>query len=149
MKVLKGLGIIVTAIVMFTLPLLFPIITLPEPTGKYTVGTKAFHLIDTNRKETTVPNNHGNRELMIQVYYPAAKGSGNPSAYFENINELGEQLAVTNGAPYIVTTHLGLTKHILIKMLSHFKLKKNSPPFIRPWDGIIWSTKYIPVRGIS
>ena len=126
MKVLKGLGIIVTAIVMFTLPLLFPIITLPEPTGKYTVGTKAFHLIDTNRKETTVPNNHGNRELMIQVYYPAAKGSGNPSAYFENINELGEQLAVTNGAPYIVTTHLGLTKHILIKMLSHFKLKKNS-----------------------
>ncbi len=110
MKVLKGLGIIVTAIVMFTLPLLFPIITLPEPTGKYTVGTKAFHLIDTNRKETTVPNNHGNRELMIQVYYPAAKGSGNPSAYFENINELGEQLAVTNGAPYIVTTHLGLTK---------------------------------------
>ena len=86
---------------------------------------------------------------MIQVYYPAAKGSGNPSAYFENINELGEQLAVTNGAPYIVTTHLGLTKHILIKMLSHFKLKKNSPPFIRPWDGIIWSTKYIPVRELA
>ncbi len=50
MKVLKGLGIIVTAIAMFTLPLLFPIITLPEPTGKYTVGTKAFHLIDKNRK---------------------------------------------------------------------------------------------------
>ncbi|EMK2594137.1 alpha/beta hydrolase family protein [Bacillus sp. GMs2/2] len=110
MKVLKGLGIIVTAIAMFTLPLLFPIITLPEPTGKYTVGTKAFHLIDTNRKETTVPNSQGNRELMIQVYYPATKGSGKPSAYFENINELAEQLAVTNGAPYIVTTHLGLTK---------------------------------------
>ena len=86
---------------------------------------------------------------MIQVYYPATKGSGMPSAYFENINELAEQLAVTNGAPYIVTTHLGLTKHILIRMLSHFKIKKNSPPFIRPWDGTIWSTKYIPVRGIS
>ncbi|MEH7649104.1 carboxylic ester hydrolase, partial [Bacillus toyonensis] len=99
MKVLKGLGIIVTTIAMFTLPLLFPIITLPEPTGKYTVGTKAFHLIDTNRKETTVPNNHENRELMIQVYYPAEKGSGKPSAYFENINELAEQLAVTNSAP--------------------------------------------------
>ena len=129
MKILKGVGIIVTAIAMFTLPLLFPIITLPEPTGKYTVGTKAFHLIDTNRKETTVPNNHGNRELMIQVYYPAEKGAGKPSAYFENIEALAEQLAVTKGAPYIVMTHLGLTKHILTKMLSHFKLKKNSHSF--------------------
>ncbi|MGR5874108.1 alpha/beta hydrolase [Bacillus pacificus] len=46
-------------------------------------------------KETTVPNNHGNRELMIQVYYPAEKGSGKPSAYFENIDALAEQLAVT------------------------------------------------------
>lgn len=110
MKILKGVGIIVTAIAMFTLPLLFPIITLPEPTGKYTVGTKAFHLIDTNRKETTVPNNHGNRELMIQVYYPAEKGAGKPSAYFDNIDALAEQLAVTKGAPYIVMTHLGLTK---------------------------------------
>lgn len=93
MKILKGLGIIVTAIAMFTLPLLFPIITLPEPTGKYTVGTKSFHLIDTNRKETIVPSSsHGNRELMIQVYYPAEKGSGKPSTYFENIDALAEQL---------------------------------------------------------
>ncbi|MGE7883723.1 alpha/beta hydrolase family protein [Bacillus sp. NPDC094077] len=109
-KVLKSVGIIVTAIAMFTFPLLFPIITLPEPTGKYTVGTKAFHLIDKSRKETAVPSSHGNRELMIQVYYPAEKGSGKPSAYFENIDALAEQLAVTKGAPYIVTTHLGLTK---------------------------------------
>ena len=29
----------------------FPIITLPEPTGKYTVGTKAFHLIDKIEKK--------------------------------------------------------------------------------------------------
>ena len=75
MKVLKGLGIIVTAIVMFTLPLLSDHNT-PRAYWKIYSRHESFHLIDTNRKETTVPNNHGNRELMIQVYYPAAKGSG-------------------------------------------------------------------------
>ncbi|SME33407.1 hypothetical protein BACERE00193_04626 [Bacillus paranthracis] len=139
MKVLKGLGIIVTAIAMFTLPLLFPIITLPEPTGKYAVGTKAFHLIDKNRKETTVPNNHRNRELMIQVYYPAEKGSGNPSTYFENINELAEQLAVTNGAPYIVTTHLGLTKTHSYQDAKPLQAKEKFPSFYSAmgWDYMV------------
>ena len=76
---------------------------------------------------------------MIQVYYPAAKGLGNPSAYFENINELGEQLAVTNGAPYIVTTHLGLTKTHSYQNAKPLQAKEKFPSFYSAmgWDYMV------------
>lgn len=110
MKILKLLGIGAAAFGMFTLPKLFPIISFPEPTGEYTVGTQEFHLIDKKRKEFVVPNHQVNRELMIQVYYPAEKGTEHPSPYFEHIDALTQQLATTQGFPYFATTHLGLTE---------------------------------------
>lgn len=110
LKIIKGSGIAVAAAAMLALPNLFPLITFPEPTGKYTVGNQAFHLVDKNRKELVVPNNQVYRELMVQVYYPAEKGSGKPAVYFEHIDALTEQLSVTQGFPYIATTHLGLTE---------------------------------------
>ncbi len=110
MRMLKGAGIVAAATAMFILPTLFPIITFSKPTGEYVVGTQAFHLIDQSRKEFVVPNNQIYRELMIQVYYPAAESSGNPAPYYENIDALTKQLSATQGFPYIATTHLGLTK---------------------------------------
>lgn len=99
MKIIKTSGIVVATITMFTLPTLFPIMSFPEPTGKYTVGTQTFHLTDKNRKEFVVPNHQVNRELMIQVYYPAEKETGQPSPYFKDIDALTQQLAATQGFP--------------------------------------------------
>ncbi|QDQ00917.1 carboxylic ester hydrolase [Lysinibacillus fusiformis] len=109
MKIFKNIGIVIAAIAMFVLPNLFPIMSFPEPTGEYTIGTQAFHLIDKTRYEVVVPNNQVNRELLVQVYYPAEKGTGHPSPYFDNIDALTEQLSTTQGFPYIATTHLGMT----------------------------------------
>ena len=125
MKIIKISGIVVAAFAMFTLPKLFPIMSFPEPTGEYTVGTQTFHLIDKNRKEFVVPNHQVNRELMIQVYYPAEKGTGQPSPYFEHMDALTEQLAATQGFPYIATTHLGLTKTHSYQDATPIKSKKN------------------------
>ncbi|GIN93229.1 carboxylic ester hydrolase [Siminovitchia terrae] len=126
-KILKGAGIGVTAIAMFTLPSLFPIMTFPEPTGEYTVGTQTFHLIDKKRKELVVPNSQVNRELMVQVYYPAEKGTGKRSPYFENIDALTEQLSATQGFPHIATTHLGLTETHSYKDATPVKVKEKFP----------------------
>ncbi|MCU6709920.1 carboxylic ester hydrolase [Paenibacillus sp. J5C_2022] len=109
-QLLKGAGIVAAATAIVILPMLFPILTFPKPTGEYAVGTQAFHLIDQNRKEFVVPNSQVYRELMVQVYYPAEKDSGTPAPYYENIDALTKQLSVTQGFPYIATTHLGLTK---------------------------------------
>lgn len=127
MKIFKILGIVVATFAMFTLPKLFPIMSFPEPTGEYTVGTQTFHLIDKNRKEFVVPNHQVNRELMIQVYYPAEKGTGQPSPYFEHIDALTEQLAATQGFPYIATTHLGLTKTHSYQDATPIKSKEKFP----------------------
>jgi predicted dienelactone hydrolase len=49
-----------------------PMFRLPQPTGTFAVGTTVLHLVDTNRVETHVMPPHGPRELMVQVWYPAA-----------------------------------------------------------------------------
>ncbi|WP_315743561.1 alpha/beta hydrolase family protein [Paenibacillus suaedae] len=109
-RILKGAGIVAAAAAMIALPTIFPLLTFPKPTGEYTVGTQAFHLVDQNRKEFVVPNSQVYRELMVQVYYPAEKGSGSPAPYNKNIDALTKQISATQGFPYIATTHLGLTE---------------------------------------
>ncbi|MEV6173164.1 MFS transporter [Streptomyces sp. NPDC051954] len=43
--------------------------SLPEPTGKYEVGTKEIHLVDKARQDPCKPDRK--RETMINVWYPA------------------------------------------------------------------------------
>ncbi|MFC9131237.1 alpha/beta hydrolase family protein [Streptomyces sp. NPDC057099] len=55
-------------------------LALPLPTGPYTVGRRALHLVDRHRTDPWVPR-AGNRELMVSVSYPARGTSGSPAAY--------------------------------------------------------------------
>lgn len=48
----------------------------PKPTGRYSVGVKTYHWVDTSRKETLANDPiHPNRELMVNVWYPAKNKS--------------------------------------------------------------------------
>lgn len=49
---------------------ILPMFHLPRPTGPYPIGTRIFHLVDNSRADPASPS--GKRELMIQVWYPAA-----------------------------------------------------------------------------
>lgn len=63
-----------------------PPIELPKPAGQYTVGTKLFHWVDTKRKETLYEN-AGNREILVQIWYPAEGEKGkSKSIYAENLD---------------------------------------------------------------
>ena len=64
------------------LSLLLPISPLPAPTGPYPVGTATYHLIDQKRRETFSLDQGCKRELMIQVWYPAASTIGSRRAPF-------------------------------------------------------------------
>ena len=51
-------------------------VNFPCPTGPLAIGTTMYHLIDTQRTETHAHDSaHPYRELMMQVWYPAAEGS--------------------------------------------------------------------------
>jgi predicted dienelactone hydrolase len=51
------------------------VLSLPSPTGRYRVGTVSLHLVDASRRDPWVPS-HPLRELMAQLWYPAARTAG-------------------------------------------------------------------------
>ena len=50
-----------------------PMLSLPEPSGPYAVGTFEYSITDDSRKERYAPTR--NRELYVEVWYPADKGA--------------------------------------------------------------------------
>lgn len=50
-------------------------LSLPSPTGRHSVGTVSLHLVDASRRDPWVPS-HPLRELMAQLWYPAARTAG-------------------------------------------------------------------------
>jgi predicted dienelactone hydrolase len=64
-------------------------VQLPPPTGPYAVGRTAFHWIDSSRTEPFEPGLSTRREIMVYVWYPAARSSAVQDApYFPHIDVL-------------------------------------------------------------
>ncbi|KNB50694.1 alpha/beta hydrolase family protein [Streptomyces caatingaensis] len=53
---------------------------LPHSTGPYGVGRSTLQLTDHSRKDPWVPE-AGDRRLMVDVFYPALRGTGTPAPY--------------------------------------------------------------------
>jgi dienelactone hydrolase len=54
-------------------------ISLPALTGRSAVGTFSIDLVDRSRRDRTMPSGH--RELMVQLWYPAADAAGPMARY--------------------------------------------------------------------
>jgi dienelactone hydrolase len=82
---------------------LMPMFRLPEPTGQYAVGTKILHFVDSSRREGNGPSPSGNRELMVQAWYPAEK----PSFFAGHLADYQRRKEVTLRASYrsVLKTH--------------------------------------------
>ncbi|OWR27261.1 dienelactone hydrolase [Saccharibacillus sp. O23] len=65
------LMLLATAVMLYV----FPVFRLPEPSGRFQVGTQAFHWIDEDREESFARTPKSKRELMVQVWYPAQADS--------------------------------------------------------------------------
>ncbi|OWA34805.1 hypothetical protein B9G55_13700 [Saccharibacillus sp. O16] len=99
---------------------LFPIFTMPEPTGHYAVGMFEAHLIDHNRQETrrgTLSQGAGSREVAVTVWYPADRNlkpeaaalTGSPGAAVEPEHypdSLGKCISLVFGLPSGLFRHL-------------------------------------------
>ncbi|MER7761474.1 alpha/beta hydrolase [Streptomyces sp. NPDC097619] len=59
-------------------PAAFP---LPAPTGRHAVGTRVLHLVDRDRIDPLAPDRRP-RELMVQLWYPAAWTGGHRRATY-------------------------------------------------------------------
>jgi dienelactone hydrolase len=58
-----------------------PMFKLPKPTGRLPIGTRILHLTDPNRAEMHAGARPGNREVVVQLWYPAAAKIGRKANY--------------------------------------------------------------------
>ena len=98
------------------LPFVLPVPKLPEPSGPYAIGTTTYHLVDRNREETYGDHPGGDREFMLQVWYPAESGSSTmPAPYFDQLDVAASVLAERLGLPSFFLGHLDLVNtHAMI-----------------------------------
>jgi hypothetical protein len=72
-------GAMVAASLIFSFVL--PMFKLPVPTGGYPVGTRTLSLTDLNRAEIHEGARPGYREVVAQLWYPAATAKGRKAMY--------------------------------------------------------------------
>ena len=58
-----------------------PMFSLPKPTGPYPVGTRILYMRDDSREEDAGTDRERKRELMVQVWYPAAVSKNHLAPY--------------------------------------------------------------------
>ncbi len=86
---LLGLLVIGTA-----LAVALPVPRLPDPGGPFEIGTVTYHWVDPSRPEIYGETPSGNRELMVQIWYPAGVPRGaSPAPWLEAGRPLARAIA--------------------------------------------------------
>ncbi|GAB2577569.1 lipase [Paractinoplanes abujensis] len=78
-------------------------LTLPAPTGRHPVGTASLHLVDSSRPDPWVPAEK-RRELMAQIWYPAATVRGCPRADWVS-PQIAARMAPPGSGAILPVTH--------------------------------------------
>jgi len=98
---LVALGIGVPALaVAVALPLVVPAFAFPPPDGPYAIGTLTYHWVDTDRPEILSADPGDDRELMVQIYYPAEpSGSAPRTPYLTDAGAVTTAMSGLHGLP--------------------------------------------------
>ncbi len=97
--------------IIYQIPRLFPVFTLPEPNGPYEVGTASTVLVDTSREELFTSDLSDHREVPVRVWYPAKPDpKAKPEGYWSDHPEYSRYLAEELGLPSFSLDHLRLVK---------------------------------------
>jgi predicted dienelactone hydrolase len=70
-----------------------PVPNLPDPTGRYPVGTTVLQWTDTERSETATADPDDRRVVVAQFWYPAASAAGEHAPYFGRTHAEAEVVA--------------------------------------------------------
>jgi predicted dienelactone hydrolase len=140
-RVIKGTAAIaaLTAVAIAgALPALFPVFTLPSPTGPYAVGTTTFEWTDESRAEIFSPDPADRRDLLVQVWYPAEDVAGaKPVPLWPDSGTLGANVAKTFGMPSFLFDQLALVQ-------SHARLDAPVAAADAAYPILVFSHAYTP-----
>ena len=120
-----SLGVLALTIFV-ALPIMLPVFHFPSPGGPYAIGTLTYHWVDTDRTDVFSTDASAQRELIVQIWYPAKATEPLPSAspsprapYVQNASALAKALARLKNLPTAVfrqfkyvTTHAVPGAHV-------------------------------------
>lgn len=105
-----GFGVatgVIMLIVSAALPVVLPVFRFPDPTGPYRIGTVTYDWTDAERPELFSTDPHARRELMVQIWYPAAgTASSRPAPYIPDADAVTAAVAGLHGLPGVALQHL-------------------------------------------
>ena len=98
-----GLGLLALAILV-ALRFMLPVFRFPTPVGPHAIGTLTYHWVDTDRADIFSMNASAQRELMVQIWYPATVDEAAASQtahapYVDNASALANALARLKHVP--------------------------------------------------
>jgi predicted dienelactone hydrolase len=116
MKNRVAVSIAFLSLTTFAMLLLVPMFSLPKPTGPYPVGTRIIYVKDSSRMERDGPHPGTPRELIVQIWYPAAPSKNHLAAYqrmpettlatsYRSVlwtNSKADAPIATDGGPFVV-----------------------------------------------
>ena len=108
------------------LPLAFPVFRFPHPTGPYAIGTLTYHWVDASRSEifTADPNDH--RELVVQVWYPAAPNASPRARYMPDADVVTTKFARIQRIPEFIFGHF---KYVTTNAVSAAPMSSDRSPY--------------------
>ncbi|NOS55520.1 MAG: hypothetical protein HOP37_04605, partial [Cyclobacteriaceae bacterium] len=72
-----------------------PIPKLTKPQGHYTVGTRIFRWVDSERAESITADPNDKRNVVVQAWYPTAQeAKGIHSSYVDGLDNLPEKIGI-------------------------------------------------------
>jgi predicted dienelactone hydrolase len=90
---------------------LFPVNTMPKPTGPYVIGTNSYELIETGNKERYGTNHQIDRHIKFQVWYPAdTKKGGKPTKWLLEGKKAASGIPVMYKLPSFLLDHTALIR---------------------------------------
>jgi predicted dienelactone hydrolase len=113
-RVLRSRTVVALAAVLGTLalvasiglPTVLPVFRLPAPDGLYPIGTLTYHWTDESRQEIFSPDPSARRELMVQLWYPAAASADPPAPYVQGAGALSAAVSRLAHLPPYALDHL-------------------------------------------
>ncbi|MFX0580647.1 alpha/beta hydrolase family protein [Nocardia nepalensis] len=88
---------------------ILPVPTLPEPSGRYRVGSQIFRWIDQQRPETATDSTTDRRNVVVQAWYPTEVASGRQYVYLAGLDRLPGRVARIPG--FVMSNYASIDTH--------------------------------------
>lgn len=104
---LSGVCLLGTLVALY----LFPVNTMPNPTGPYTIGTASYELTEQGRAELYGPEPGKDRHIRFQVWYPADSNKGGDlTKWFVDGRKVASGIPTLYNLPGFLLDHMALVK---------------------------------------